>query len=206
MKAIKTKIAATNFSAGRNGFKPEAIVIHIMDGSLAGTDSWFADAKSGVSSHYGIGKTGEVHQYVEESDTAFHAGVVDKPSWKLLLPGKNPNLYTIGIEHEGKPLVSDVWPVAMKLTSATLIAEIAKRWGIPLDREHIIGHYEIRASKPNCPALNKGIIDELIIMAKAVSTDGKTDVSEPSADDIKKDVAKAYALIEQGQAILKKYA
>jgi len=34
--------AAPNFQAGRSsGHKPEAIVIHIMDGTLAGTDGWF---------------------------------------------------------------------------------------------------------------------------------------------------------------------
>ena len=36
-------------------FKPELIVLHIMDGTLSGTDSWFADPSSQVSSHYGIG-------------------------------------------------------------------------------------------------------------------------------------------------------
>lgn len=60
---------------------PEAIVVHIMDGSLSGTDAWFASQASEVSAHYGIGKAGEVHQYVEEADTAFHCGTVKNPSW-----------------------------------------------------------------------------------------------------------------------------
>jgi N-acetylmuramoyl-L-alanine amidase len=83
--------------------RPEAIVIHVMAGSLAGTDSWFASAESQVSAHYGIGKNGEVHQYVEEENTAFHAGTVDRPSWPLIKKATNksfinPNLYTIGIQ------------------------------------------------------------------------------------------------------------
>ncbi len=60
MEIIQKK--SPNFWVGRKGYRPEAIVIHIMDGTLVGTDSWFANHTSQVSSHYGIGKNGEVHQ------------------------------------------------------------------------------------------------------------------------------------------------
>jgi hypothetical protein len=55
-----------NFTAGRKGLKPVAIVIHIMEGTLNGTESWFNTPSSQVSSHYGIGKSGEVRQWVKE--------------------------------------------------------------------------------------------------------------------------------------------
>lgn len=152
-----------NFSTGRNGYKPEAIVIHIMDGTLSGTDSWFGDTTSQVSAHYGIGKNGEVHQYVQEADTAWHAGRVDSPTWSQIKQSVNPNLYTIGIEHEGKS--NDVWPEAQKQASVALIRDICQRWGIPIDRDHIIGHYQIFSRKPNCPAANKAILDELVALA-----------------------------------------
>jgi hypothetical protein len=89
-----------------------------------------------------------VHQYVEETDTAFHAGTVVRPTWRLLDPHANPNLYTIGIEHEGLP--QNPWPDDLYQTSAKLIREVAGRWAIPLDRDHVIMHREIRASK-TCP-------------------------------------------------------
>src|SRR5258708_18197834 len=44
---------------------------------------------------------------MKEEDTAFHAGVLVNPTWTLLRPGVNPNSYTIGVEHEGKP--DDLW-------------------------------------------------------------------------------------------------
>ncbi len=154
-----------NFAAGRKGLKSEAVVIHIIDGSLEGADSWFANPISQVSAHYGIGKNGEAHQYVKEEDTAWHAGRVDNPSWSLIKPNVNPNLYTIGIEHEGNS--SDQWPDAMKRASASLIREICDRWQIPIDRNHIIGHYQIFSKKPNCPAVDKRIIDELVALAAA---------------------------------------
>jgi N-acetylmuramoyl-L-alanine amidase len=163
--------AASNFRSGRLApYRPAAIVIHIMAGSLSGTDLWFGSPVSSVSAHYGVGKKGEVHQYVHEEDTAFHAGTVDNPSWagiKKTPAGTfiNPNFYTIGIEHEGYP--DDDWPVAQQAASVALIAEIAVRWQIPLNRQHVIQHHEIRQGKP-CPGA-KAPMDDLIRQALAAA-------------------------------------
>lgn len=188
-----------NFSVGRAGNRsPEIIVIHIMDGTLVGTDSWFAAPSSGVSAHYGIGKNGEVHQYVEEKDTAWHAGVVVAPTFNLYKHFVNPNSYTIGIEHEG--VATSEWSTEMKQASAQLIREVCGRWGIPIDREHIIGHYQIRSTKPNCPATNKDIIDELIQLAKGVTI-------EPPQDNVaeaKRLLAEVAALVARAVELLNK--
>ena len=71
-----------------------------------------------------------------------------EPTWRLIDPKVNPNLYTVGIEHEGQP--QDTWPDEQYRASAALVREIAGRWKIALDRDHIIMHREIRASK-TCP-------------------------------------------------------
>jgi N-acetylmuramoyl-L-alanine amidase len=147
--------AAVNFRRGRPaGFKPEAIVIHIGEGSLRSIDMQFNDPNARVSAHYCVSKSGDIHQYVDEKDTAFHAGTIDKPAWSGLKPGNspgtfiNPNFYTIGIEHEG--FADDQWPDAQLATSAALVGEIAQRWSIPLDEEHVIRHHQIRFLK-SCP-------------------------------------------------------
>ncbi len=138
-----------NFHRGRAfGLRPEAVVVHLIDGSFAAGEAVFRDPTAHKSAHYAISKEGEVHQYVDENDTAFHAGIVVNPTWSLLKPRVNPNFYTIGIEHEGRP--DDVWPEAQLSASATLIGEIAARWNIPLDEDHVIRHRQIRASK-TCP-------------------------------------------------------
>jgi N-acetylmuramoyl-L-alanine amidase len=147
------KVLSPNFSIGRNGYYPEAIVIHIMEGTLEGTDSWFKNANSKVSAHYGIGVNGEVHNYVEETDTAWHAGRVNNPTWPGIKPAGNglfinPNFYTIGIEHEGT--VDSDWTETMYQTSGGLIAVICKQWNIPIDRSHIVKHHEIYSCK-SCP-------------------------------------------------------
>jgi N-acetylmuramoyl-L-alanine amidase len=139
----------SNFRKGRPlGFRPEAIVIHIMDGSYAAGEAVFLSEGTQRSAHYGISKEGVIHQYVDENDTAFHAGVVLNATWPLLKPGVNPNFYTIGIEHEGRP--DDVWPEAQLTASARLIGEIVARWNIPADVLHLVRHHQIRASN-TCP-------------------------------------------------------
>ena len=143
------------------------IVIHVMDGSLAGTDAWFGQTASEVSAHYGIGLKGEVHQYVDEKMAAWHAGVALAPT--VSLPPGNPNSYTIGIEHEGfvtKPGPAP-WSNLQLQASAELIADICKRHGIPIDRQHIVGHHEIYAGHlcpgPQCP------LDDLVHSALLIS-------------------------------------
>ena len=120
-------VPSPNRTLGRRGFRPEAVVVHIMDGTLRGTDAWFRNRESKVSAHYGVGRNGEVHQYVREADAAWHAGrkSSDAP-WGLLKPGVNPNYYTIGIEHEERDDVDRT--DAMYEASTTLVREICLRW------------------------------------------------------------------------------
>ena len=81
---------------------PKFIVEHVMQGSLTGTDHWFQNPNAQVSAHFGIGKDGSVHQYV---DTAFMAYA--EMAW---------NDKAISIEHEGNSGDS--------LTSAQIDAEV----------------------------------------------------------------------------------
>ena len=159
-------VISPNFTQGRKNYKPEAIVIHIMAGTLPGTDNWFATSQSSVSAHYGIGREGNIHAYVSETNTAWHTGRVNNPSWGLIKPAGNglyinPNYYTIGIEHEGSE--DSEWTPEMYETSAALIRDICARWSIPLDRNHIIGHHEIFSLK-TCPG-HKVDLNKLITLA-----------------------------------------
>jgi N-acetylmuramoyl-L-alanine amidase len=161
-----TFVKSPNFTPGRKTYTPIAIVIHIMEGSLEGTDSWFKSTESVVSAHYGIGINGEVHQYVLETDSAWHAGRVNAPTWSLIKPAGNgayinPNYYTIGIEHEGNENTD--WSDATYQSSSAMIRDIAQRWSIPIDRQHIIGHHEIYSLKA-CPG-TKVDFNKLISMA-----------------------------------------
>jgi len=160
---IKKNLVA-NFSS-REGYIPSVIVIHISAGSLTSMTSWFSTPNSQASSHYGIGKNGTILQYVEEENKAWTQGRVNNPSFKLYKPGINPNLYCISIENEGQDLQHAT--EIQKQTLLELIKDIAKRWNIPLDRDHIIGHFQIDAiNRPHCPSPNHAIMDEIVALLK----------------------------------------
>ena len=131
-------------------FRPIAIVNHTMAGTLAGTDAWFNNSSAKVSAHFGVGRQGEIHQYVDVADTAWANGDVDKPDWPLLITGVNPNLYTVSIEHEGYP----DQPLAEAQYAATLWLhrQLLRELGITPSRDTVIGHYRINSiDKANCP-------------------------------------------------------
>ncbi|WP_134703782.1 N-acetylmuramoyl-L-alanine amidase [Ammoniphilus sp. YIM 78166] len=136
----------------RNLPEPPLIVLHTMAGSLAGTLAHFQSPHSLVSSHYGVGRKGEIHQYVDEKDGAWTNGRVNKPSAdQIIQRGGNPNRYTITIEFEGKDRGGAIDEPQYQ-AGLWLIKQIAARWKIPLTRDYIIGHYEIDSvNKPSCP-------------------------------------------------------
>lgn len=122
-------LASPNYSSGRSSY--EFILIHTMQGSYAGTKSWFQNTNSNVSSHYIIRSSdGEVTQMVEHRNTAWHAQCYNGRS--------------IGLEHEGYVQDPARWYTdAMYRESAKLTKWIAERHGIPKTRARIIGHNEV---------------------------------------------------------------
>lgn len=168
---INKRLIPINFTKGGN--KKLGVVIHTMVGTLAGTDAWFRNPTAQVSSHYGIDLDGEtVYQWVEENDRAYCQGSVKNPTAKMVLerPGVNPNSYMISIENadNGDPAGRDrsqQYP-----TIIALVKEICARNGIPIDREHIYGHHEIRADK-TCP----GNLSVDYIVAQAQEGSSMTD-------------------------------
>lgn len=145
-----TKKIVRNKDIGRFGYRPEAIVIHVAEGYLNGAQNWFNSPQSQASSHYMIGKKGEIWQFVEDEDTAWHAGSVQNPTWAMLKAGANPNFYTIGIEHEG--FTGESWGTQMFTSSTKLVAELCKKWQISPTRMSIIGHNEINSvNRDRCP-------------------------------------------------------
>jgi len=102
---------------------------------------------NGTSAHYAVENT-TIHQYVKETDVAYHAG-----NYPI-------NQESIGIEHSAGPnrtASEDTYR-----TSAKLISEISKRHGVPLDRQHIKKHSEVKATQC-CGSID---IDKLIALAK----------------------------------------
>ena len=137
-----------NIEIGRNGHDVIAVVVHKCEGSFGSCVGWLCNKNSKVSAHYVISEEGEVTQLADEKNTAWHAGVVVRHTWKLLKYGVNPNYYTIGIELAG--YASNPSSASQKHALAELIAQIAKRTKIKINEETIVWHREIRANK-TCP-------------------------------------------------------
>jgi N-acetyl-anhydromuramyl-L-alanine amidase AmpD len=158
-------VQSPNYTSRR--LTPVAVVIHViddeLDGNISGTDHWFSQAASAVSAHFAISSAGEIHQYVLEDNSAFHAGRVYLPTWKGIQTDKagryvNPNLYTFGIEHEGNEFSE--WPEPMVAASAKLAAALCGRHNITPNRNTIVLHREINAKK-SCPGAGFDIEDYL---------------------------------------------
>lgn len=150
MPAVRYRLA-TNYQSGRRSAWPlDLIVVHVTEGSADSVIDWFSNPAADVSAHYMVRKDGVVVQFVEESDTAWHAGRIHGCTASLVLERmpSNPNGYSIGIEHEGDGQ-HEMTP-EQHAASVELIREITKRHGIPINRTHIVGHREIYDLK-TCP-------------------------------------------------------
>ncbi len=118
-------------NASRTAADIDSIVIHTTQGSYAGTISWFKNPASDVSAHYVVRSSdGQITQMVDDRDKAWHASCY--------------NSRAIGIEHEGFVADPDTWYTeAMYTKSAALTAWLANKWGVAIDRSHIVGHYQV---------------------------------------------------------------
>ena len=150
-----------NFEKGRGHYRPEIVVLHIAEALQNQVLLEFMNTEK--SSHYCVSREGLIWQFVKEEDSAWTQGVVHNPTAKLIKErlGQPVNNFCISIEHEGFAY-DDITPAQYQVTS-DLVREICERWLIPIDRDHIIGHREIRSDK-TCPG--KLSVDKIVLMAQ----------------------------------------
>ena len=127
--ALWVPASTANYAVGRTA-AISTIVIHVTQGSYAGTISWFQNPSAQVSAHYVVRSSdGQITQTVRDKDTAWHA--------------RSGNATGIGIEHEGYIDDPTWFTDTMYRSSAALTAYLCNRYGIPKDRAHIVGHAEV---------------------------------------------------------------
>jgi len=131
----------------------DRIVIHWFGiGTLTSALNRFKSPTGGGSAHYLV-SNGKIVQCVLEDEVSWHAA-----NWEM-------NQRSIGIEHDATASTDanphDLSELDYK-TSAELIADIAKRYSIPLDRDHIIKHNEV-APTQCCGTVD---VNKLITLAK----------------------------------------
>lgn len=138
--ALWVPASAANYAVNRTA-TIDKVVIHVAQGSYAGTISWFQNPASQVSAHYVVRSSdGQITQTVRDKDTGWHA--------------KTANASSLGIEHEGFIDDASWFTDSMYRSSAALTAYLCNRYGIPKDRSHIIGHSEAPGNDHTDPGVN----------------------------------------------------
>lgn len=119
--------------------KIKYIIIHDTEGSYQSAIDWFQNPASYVSCNYVIRSSdGEVTQMVHNNDVQWCAG-----DWYV-------NTHSINIEHEGYASQGGTWYTeAMYRSSAKLVRYLAKKYNIPVDRQHILGHDNLPTVSPS---------------------------------------------------------
>jgi MYXO-CTERM domain-containing protein len=132
-------VAAHPSNFVENGMQdPQYVIIHQMEGTYESTLYWFQDPVSDVSTHYIMRSIdGEVTQMVEHADMGQHIG------------GYNP--MSFGIEHEGFIYEPGWFTWEAYVSSAQLVRFLCDNNGIPVDREHILGHVEVPGASHTDP-------------------------------------------------------
>ncbi|MEU1706879.1 N-acetylmuramoyl-L-alanine amidase [Streptomyces sp. NPDC005706] len=133
---------STNYTASNRpgSYSVDRVIIHVTQETYSDTLAIFRNPDKQVSAHYVVRSAdGHVAQCVREANVAWHAG-----NWDY-------NTRSVGIEHEGWVDQPAYFTNALYEQSAKLTAAICTRYGIPKDRQHIIGHYEVPGSNHSDP-------------------------------------------------------
>lgn len=146
------KIAGHKFD-GRQGQSIEAVVLHIMEGTVAGSLSWWASGNADASSSVMVGKDGSLLRVIEDRHGPWTNGDVNQPTAKgkgLLdaIGWRNPNLASVTIEAEGYS--GDAPTEAMVETICWMVTEWMSRHFLDLD--DIYKHADINSvTRAGCP-------------------------------------------------------
>lgn len=158
----------------RNPRTIERVVIHVTYGRNPRARATANYIKSGAenrfaSVHYVVGQGGEVVQCVPEAKVAYHAS--------------SANANSIGIEHNANP--DGLLPTqAQYEASADLVAYLLRKYNIPPDRAHVLGHSEAdpRTTHTGCPN-SVWDWDQYMALVRARCTTTSQAQSADDADD-----------------------
>lgn len=136
VQAIPTPV---NHDATRGGASVDYVVIHYTVITYEQTIRAFNNPNSEVSAHYVVRGDGHVAEVVSPDDVAWHSG----NAWF--------NDHSVGIELELNAHSNPTFTAQQYQAAALLVCEMSRRYGVPLDRAHIVGHNEVPGSTHTDP-------------------------------------------------------
>jgi hypothetical protein len=115
----------------------DTIVIHNTEGTWDRALELVQDPTY-LAWHYTLRSSdGHIAQHVANRNVGWHAG-----NWYT-------NMHSIGLEHEGIAAEGATWfTESMYRSSAALVRYLAHKYGVPMDRAHIIGHDQVPGHAP----------------------------------------------------------
>ena len=132
--AITWHRVKTNYTrANRPVTSIRTVVVHVTEGGFWGSVRWLQNERAHASSHFVVSRSGKIAQLVRLQDVAWHAG------------NGRMNARSVGIEHVGWTYDPAGFTERQYEASARLVAWIARRTLLPIDRRHIIGHAHVPA-------------------------------------------------------------
>lgn len=121
------------------------VIIHVEQGTHQGTIATFKQGspprKVPTAAHYLISKKGDITQMVDDDKCCYHAG------------NFSYNHTSIGIEHEGY-VADETFSEELYAASAKVTAVMCRKFSIPVDRQHILGHSEVPRATHTDPGPN----------------------------------------------------
>ncbi|MEU3985819.1 N-acetylmuramoyl-L-alanine amidase [Streptomyces sp. NPDC026672] len=118
-----------------DGIQIDRIVIHTAEGSYEQALETLQAAGATASAHYLMATDGRTTQLMANKDLAFAVG------------NYHYNMHSISIEHEGFTAQGATWYTDTTYRqTARLVKYLAQRYGVPLDRQHVLGHDNIPGS------------------------------------------------------------
>lgn len=155
------QVTCQNFQAGRNDRKVIAYVIHKPEDNLAALIPYLQDPANQVSYNYVIALDGRVICLVQPEDTAWANGGASNPIWTGIIPGVDPNLYTVSIALEGyaaQPSTREQY-----IALSYLLADLDATYNNGLNNQTVVFHREITDQK-TCPGY---FIDKFYVIQAA---------------------------------------
>jgi N-acetyl-anhydromuramyl-L-alanine amidase AmpD len=118
-----------------NGIKIDRIVLHTAEGSFASAKDELDAPGAITGANYLMDTDGTTTQLMADKDLAFAVG------------NYHYNLHSVSIEQAGFTARGADWYTdAVYQQTAKLVKYLAKRYDVPLDRQHILGHDNVPGS------------------------------------------------------------
>ncbi|MCX0246426.1 peptidoglycan recognition protein family protein [Streptomyces drozdowiczii] len=178
------------------------VVVHIMAGTLEGSQAWFNNATAQASSHFGTGKDGELRQWVDTADRAWAQSAGNR-DW-------------LSVENEG--VGGDALTDAQITANARVLAWAHREYGVPLQlakspSDRGLGYHAMGGAAwgghTSCPGPKiVAQLPTIVARAKAlVANTQETPVADLTAKDVwlykgKDETSDVYAYVRNTKAVV----